>query len=184
MEAEMRRDLYHGTLLVSMIVVMASPAMAQQSGPGGRSQARVKAMMQRADQASRWWNRPELAKKIGLTAEQTSQLEELADETRELRRVAAGSYAASFARFLMALSAVEVDEAKVVARREAMEEDWANLFATAVNQLTAVRDILTAEQWGILREVHPAAMQLGQVRARGSGAFSSDGAVSNGAGEH
>ena len=178
----MRRKLIVGLLVTLVGVAVSSPGIAQQVGAGDRGQARMRALMKRADQASRWWNRSEVAEKVGLVAEQKSRLDELADATREVRRAAAASYAANYARFLLALSEGEIDAAELSARRETMEKDWVELFATSVDHLTAVRQVLSPEQWSTLREVQPGAMQLGQMRMRGSGIRSGDTSQSKGTG--
>jgi Spy/CpxP family protein refolding chaperone len=168
-EAIMCQNLCVGALTAVLVLLSSPPVSAQQAPHAAQGQTRMKAIMQRADRASRWWTRPEVAEKVGVTAEQKTRLDELADATRETRRQAAVSYTRSYAGFLNALSQPDNDPAALADARKAMENDWVALFATSVDQLRSVREILTAEQWATLRETVPGAVQLGQARIGGSG---------------
>jgi len=129
----------------------------------------MRAMMQRAEQASRWWNKQDVAAKVGVTAGQKSQLDAIADAAVNTTKEAARSYAQAYARLMSALSASEPKPDAVAAARAELETASSAVLAASVDRLLAMHEVLSPEQWSTLREVQPAAFQIGQARLRGSG---------------
>lgn len=154
---------------VAGLLLAASSTGAQQAPPAKKAPPRMRAIMQRAEQASRWWNKEEVAAKVGVTARQRSQLDAIADAAVNTTKEAARRYAQAYARLMSALSESEPKPDAVAAARVELEEASAAVLAASVDRLLAMREILSGEQWSILREVQPAAFQIGQMRLRGSG---------------
>ena len=169
----MRRIVAFAVSLAASVVVVSSPVIAQQPGAGSPARGRMKAMMQRMDQAARWWQNPELAEQVGVTPEQIESLDAMAAEAQEQRLTAARAYAATYARLITALSQAEAKTAAIAERRDELLEAQTAMFAVSVERLLAMHEILTYEQWEKLRQVRPGALQIGQARMRGSGTVSS-----------
>lgn len=154
---------------VAGLLLAASSTGAQQAPPAKKAPPRMRAMMQRVEQASRWWNKEEVAAKVGVTARQKSQLDAIADAAVSTTQEAARRYAQAYARLMSALSESEPKPDAVGAARVELEQASAAVLAASVDRLLAMREILSGEQWSTLREVQPAAFQIGQMRLRGSG---------------
>ncbi|MCU0233391.1 MAG: hypothetical protein MUE90_05090 [Thermoanaerobaculales bacterium] len=154
---------------VAGLLLAASSTGAQQAPPAKKAPPRMRAMMQRAEQASRWWNRDEVAAKVGVTAGQKSQLDEMADAAVNATKEAARRYAQAYARLMSALSESEPKPDALAAARLELEQANAAVLAASVDRLLAMRGVLSPQQWSTLREVQPAAFQIGQMRLRGSG---------------
>jgi hypothetical protein len=167
-EAAMGRKLVSALTLAVWILAPLTPALAQQAG-GGKGQGRRQALMRQVDRAARWWNRPQIAEQIGVSVEQKARLDAAADEAEKERRAASAEFSAVYTRYLDALSEATVDRAVVDRRRKDVEDASASMMAISLDQLIAVREILTLEQWTSLREIMPGAVRMGQMRARGAG---------------
>lgn len=165
----MDRGSLLGFSAVAFLLLVATSAGAQQSPPAKKAQPRMRAMMQRAEQASRWWNKQEVAGRVGVTPEQKARLDAASDTSVAATREAARGYAQAYARLMNHLSSSAVDPAAVAAARADLEQANAAALGASVERLLAMREILSGEQWSTLREVQPAAFQIGQMRLRGSG---------------
>ena len=171
----MRGKLACAVGLTASALLVPAPAAGQQTGGQNPARGRMKAMMQRMDQAARWWQNPELAEQVGVTPEQVESLDGMAAEAQEKRRTAARVYAAAYARLIAALSQPETKAAPVEERTSELEQAQSAMFSVSVERLLTMHEILTHEQWEKLREVRPGALQIGQVKIRGSGTASGDG---------
>jgi len=156
-------------LVAAGLLLAASSTGAQQGPPVKKAQPRMRAMMQRAEQASRWWHKEDVAAKVGVSASQKVQLDAIADAAVNATREAARLYAQAYARLLSALSASETKPDAVAAARVELEKASSAVLGASVDRLLAMREVLSPEQWSTLREVQPAAFQIGQTRLRGSG---------------
>jgi Spy/CpxP family protein refolding chaperone len=156
-------------LLAASVALLAPPIFGQQAGSGSPTGGRMKAIMQRMEQAARWWQNPETAGRVGVTPEQIARLDQLAAETQDNRRRAAREYAAAYARFITRLSQPEAGSTVVEDRKRELGEAQSAMFAVSVEHVLAVHEILTQEQWQTLGEVRPGALQVGQMKMRGSG---------------
>lgn len=168
----MRGKLAFAISFAALVVLVSSPVFAQKAGAGSPARGRMKAVMQRMDQAARWWQNPEIAKQVGVTPEQITRLDHLAAETQKKRRTAAREYAAAYARFISTLSQSGEKTTLIEERKNELGEVQSAMFAVSLDHLLAVHEILTQEQWETLREVRPGALQVGQMRMRGSGVVS------------
>jgi Spy/CpxP family protein refolding chaperone len=162
----MRRKLVVAAWVATVSVLMSSTAVAQQLG-AGRDRQRMMKLMQRVDQATRWWDRPQVAEQIGISDEQKNLLEAAADEALERRRAASREFSRIYVQLVDALSASEPDHSEIRKLRRDVESSSASLAATSVDHLLAMREILTKEQWSTLRETHPGALRPGQAGIRG-----------------
>ncbi len=165
----MGRKLVFAVMLAMWMLVSLTTAIAQQA-KGGNTRGRGQSLMRQMDRAARWWNRPQIADKVGLSDDQKARLDAVADEAEKKRAAASAEFAEAYARYLDALSEVTVDESVIGARRREIEATGASVMAVSVDQLIAVRKTLTPEQWTTLREVVPGALTLGQSRLRRVGA--------------
>jgi len=171
----MRRIVAFAVSLAASVVVVSSPAIAQQPDAGSPARGRMKAMMQRMDQAARWWQNPELAEQVGVTPEQVESLDAMAAEAQEKRRTAARAYASAYARLITTLSQPEAKTAAIAEQRDELLEAQTAMVGVSVERLLAMHEILTHEQWEKLRDIRPGALQIGQVKMRGSGTVGGDG---------
>ena len=168
----MRGKLACAVMLTALALLVPAPATGQQTGGQNPTRGRMKAMMQRLDQAARWWQNPELAEQVGVTPEQISSLDAMAAESQEKRRAAARAYASAYARLITTLSQPEAKTEAIAERRDELLEAQTAMFAVSVERLLAMHEILTLEQWETLRDIRPGALQIGQVKMRGSGTVS------------
>ena len=158
-----------GASVAAGLLLAAISAGAQQAPPTTKAQPRMRAMVQRAEQASRWWNKEDVAAKVGVTASQKAELDAIAEAAVTATREAARRYGQAYARLMGALSAPEPSPAAVTASRLELEQASAAVLAASVDRLLAMHEVLSQKQWSTLREVQPAAFQIGQMRLRGSG---------------
>jgi Spy/CpxP family protein refolding chaperone len=168
----MRRNRLIVLVTTSLVVLVSILGEAQQVGEGesrGRKQG-MQGMMKMADRAARWWNKPQVAEPVGISGQQKARLEAAADQAQEERRAASLEFARCYAQLVNALSGPEIDQSVIGKNRQEIEAASASITAVSVDQLLAVRQILTPEQWTILREVYPAALTLGQTSLRRVGA--------------
>ncbi len=114
-----------------------------------------------------WWRNPEVAERIGLSDQQTQQLEKISQDSRlkmidlradlEKQEVILGPM----------LQTYHPDEAQVLAQVEKVSQARAALEKARVQTILASRGILTEEQWNKLKDTRPGFHQ--NFRRRGLG---------------
>jgi Spy/CpxP family protein refolding chaperone len=168
----MRQNLLTAAFVTTLMVLVSFAAPAQQAGEGeGKRWAQgMQGRLKMADRVSRWWNKARIAEQVGISDQQKATLEAAADQAQERRRAASREFAGSYGNLVNALSAPQVDQSVIEKHRQEIAAASASITAVSVDQLLAVRQILTPEQWTTLRETHPAALTLGQSSLRRVGA--------------
>ena len=162
----MGRKLVFSVTLALLVLVPPTTAVAQQAG-AAKGRGRSQSLMRQMDRAARWWNRPQIAEKVGVSDDQKTRLDAAADEAQKERLAASEMFSTVYARYLDALSEATFDRTDIERHRKDVEDASASVMAASLDQLIAVREILTHEQWTTLREVMPSAVRLGQMRTKG-----------------
>ena len=107
----------------------------------------------------KWWTRPEMAQKLGLTADQTKKM----DDTFQQYRLKLIDLNASVQReeiIMEPLVAAESpDEAKIVAQIDKVAQARAELEKANARMLLGIRRLLTPEQWNKLKAEPPVTPQ-------------------------
>ena len=138
--------------------------MTMGGGPGGMMQGRRFEMRTRGPMGPgnamwfhrrgmhQWWRNPELAQKIGLTDQQTQQLEKISQASQlkmidlradlEKQRVILGPM----------LQTYHPDEAQVLAQVERVSQARTAVERERVQTMLATRNVLTEEQWNKLKD--------------------------------
>lgn len=103
----------------------------------------------------RWWTRPEMAQKLGLTVDQTKKM----DDTFQQYRLKLIDLNASVQReetiMEPLVAAEQPDEAKIVAQIDKVAQARAELEKANARMLLGIRRLLTPEQWNKLKAEPP-----------------------------
>ena len=114
------------------------PAMAALRGPEGR-----------------WWGNPELAQKLGITADQIKKMDDILQQHR-LRLVDLHANVQKAELLLEPLvSADQPDETKILAQIDKVAQARAELEKANARMLLEIRRVLTPEQWQKLKAERP-----------------------------
>jgi len=97
--------------------------------------------------AGRWWTNPEMAQKVGLTADQQKRMDDIFQQNR-LRLIDLNASVQKEEAIMEPLvSADRPDEAKILAQIDKVAQARAELEKANARMLLAVRGVLTPEQW-------------------------------------
>jgi Spy/CpxP family protein refolding chaperone len=110
----------------------------------------------------KWWNNTELAKKLNLTDQQLSQMEQIYQQNRLklIDQVAAVQKQEVILEPM--LSADHPDENQVLAQIDKVAQARAELEKSHARMLLGIRQVLTSEQWKQLKDEMPRGpMRLG-----------------------
>jgi protein CpxP len=118
--------------------MMPMPGRAPMGGPMGQ-----------------WWNNPEMAERIGLTADQKKKLEDLFQQHRLKMIDLNASLQKAEVTLQPLLSADQPDEAKIVAQIDRVAQARAEVEKANVRMMIGTRQILTPEQWTKLHQPRP-----------------------------
>jgi Spy/CpxP family protein refolding chaperone len=95
----------------------------------------------------RWWNNPEFAERLGLTADQQKRMDAVFDQSR-LKLIDLSAALQKHEAMLEPLLAEEKpDQAKILAEIDQLAEARAELEKANARMLLGLRNILTQEQW-------------------------------------
>jgi Spy/CpxP family protein refolding chaperone len=168
----MRQNLLTAAFATTLMVLVSFATPAQQAGEGEakRWAQGMQGRLMMADRVSRWWNNAHIAEQVGVSDQQKAGLEAAADQAQEQRRAVSREFAGIYGQLVDALSAPQVDQSVIEKHRQEIADASASIMAVSVDQLFAVRQILTPDQWTTLRQIHPAALTLGQSSLRRVGA--------------
>lgn len=101
-----------------------------------------------------WWKSPDVATKIGLTADQQKKIDDIFLQSR----VALIDMHASLAKEQLLLepllSANPVDQTKALAQIDKIAETRASLEKTVAKMLLSIRGVLTPDEWTKLQALH------------------------------
>jgi Spy/CpxP family protein refolding chaperone len=106
--------------------------------------------------AGRWWGNPELAQKLGVTADQQKKMDDILQQHR-LRLVDLRANLEKRELTLEPLvSADQPDETKILAQIDQVAQARAELEKANARMLLDIRRVLTPEQWQKLKAESPA----------------------------
>lgn len=108
----------------------------------------------------RWWNNPELAQKLGLTADQQKKMEAVFQQNRSSLMDLSAAVRKEEATIEPLLGVDQPDESKILAQIDRVAQARAELEKANARMLLGLRRVLTPEQWKTLqaeepREHHP-----------------------------
>ena len=99
----------------------------------------------------RWWSRPEMAQRLGLTADQQKKMDDVFQQAR-LKLIDLNAVVQKEELIMEPLVAAEQpDEAKIVAQIDKVAQARAELEKANARMLLGIRRVLTAEQWEKLK---------------------------------
>jgi Spy/CpxP family protein refolding chaperone len=125
----------------AQIVRPARPALERALGvPGGR-----------------WWTRPAMAQKLGLTPEQTKKMDDIFQQHRLKLIDLNATLQKEDAIMEPLVGADQPEEAKIVAQIDKVAQARAELEKANARMLLGIRRLLTQEQWNKLKGEAPAA---------------------------
>jgi Spy/CpxP family protein refolding chaperone len=99
----------------------------------------------------KWWTRPEMAQKLGLTADQMKKMDDIFQQHR-LRLIDLDAAVRKEEVIMEPLiSAEQPDEAKIVAQIDKVAQARAELEKANARMLLGIRRLLTPDQWNRLK---------------------------------
>jgi Spy/CpxP family protein refolding chaperone len=103
----------------------------------------------------RWWNNPEFAQKLGLTADQQKRMEAVFEQARPGLMDLSGNVRKEETSMEPLLAADQPDESKVLAQIDRVAQARAELEKANARMLLGLRRVLTPEQWKTLQADEP-----------------------------
>jgi protein CpxP len=103
----------------------------------------------------RWWNNPELAQKLGLTADQQKKMEAVFEQSRPGLMDLSASVRKEESGMEPLLAADQPDEGKILAQIDRVAQARAELEKANGRMLLGLRRLLTADQWKTLQAEEP-----------------------------
>lgn len=160
---------------ILLVLLLALPMFAQvqlQPGPGqvrrregGERRGGMMAMMPAMRMDGKWWTNADLAKKLNLTDQQVSQMEQIYQQHRLKLIDQVAAVQKQEVTLEPMLSADRPDEAQVLAQIDKIAQARAELEKSNARMLLGIRQVLTADQWKQLK----AEMPRGPMRRMGTG---------------
>jgi periplasmic protein CpxP/Spy len=103
----------------------------------------------------RWWNNPEFAQKLGLTADQQKKMEAVFEQSRPNLMDLSAAVHKEEAAMEPLLAADQPDEAKTLAQIDRVAQARAELERANGRMLLGLRRVLTPQQWKTLQADEP-----------------------------
>ena len=149
--------------------LVRTPALLQQAGQLGGRRAQAPAQpvqparppLERAlgVPGGRWWTRPEMAQKLGLTADQTKKMDDIFQQFR-LKLIDLNASVQKEQTIMEPLiGAEQPDETKIISQIDKVAQARAELEKANARMLLGIRRLLTPEQWNKLKAEAPPAPQ-------------------------
>jgi periplasmic protein CpxP/Spy len=117
----------------------------------------------------RWWDNPNLAKDLNLTADQTQKMNDIFQQSRLKLIDLHASLQKEEATLEPLINADTPDEGKVLAQIDRVAQARAELEKANARMLLSVRQVLTADQWAKLKAARAQRMPHG-LHGQGPGA--------------
>ena len=136
------------------------PLAALPQGPGmdGGPMAPHRPPMERAFRMGprgRWWDSPEIAQKLGLSADQQKKMDDIFQQSR-LKLIDEHAAVEKEETILEPLlSADQPDEARILAQIDKVAQSRAELEKANARMLLGLRGVLTTAQWKTLQTMEP-----------------------------
>ena len=99
----------------------------------------------------RWWNNPDLVKKLGLTTDQQKKMDAVFEQSRPALMDLLGTVRKEEMSMDPLLAADSPDETKVVAQIDRIAQARAQLEKANARMLLGLRRLLTPDQWKTLQ---------------------------------
>ena len=140
------------------------PPMAPMQGPGMDGPADSGPMaprrppMERAFRMGprgRWWNNPEIAQKVGLSADQQKKMDDIFQQSRLKLIDEHAAVEKEEAILEPLLSADQPDESRILAQIDKVAQSRAELEKANARMLLGLRGVLTTAQWKTLQTLGP-----------------------------
>ena len=168
------------TLAVLLLTGMAvAQSQGAPQGPPPRLKSGLRADMMRMHEpgmgmgmgipGGKFWTNTDLAQKIGLTADQTRQMEKIFQDSRLqlIDKVAAVQKAE--VQLEPMIQADRPDENAVLAQIDKIAQARADLEKTNARMMLGIRQVMSAEQWTQLKSLAPAEMRARRENRRERG---------------
>jgi periplasmic protein CpxP/Spy len=103
----------------------------------------------------RWWNNPEFAQKLGLTADQQKKMEAVFEQSRPTLMDMSGNVRKEEMAMEPLLGVDQPDESKILAQIDRVAQARAELEKANARMLLGLRRVLTPDQWKTLQADEP-----------------------------
>jgi protein CpxP len=103
----------------------------------------------------RWWNNPEFAQKLGLTADQQKRMEAVFQQSRPSLMDLSATVRKEETAMEPLLAADQPDEGKILAQIDRVAQARAELEKANARMLLGLRRVLTPDQWKTLQADEP-----------------------------
>jgi Spy/CpxP family protein refolding chaperone len=103
----------------------------------------------------RWWNNPDVAQKLGLTADQQKKMESVFEQSRPGLMDLSGTVRKEEETMAPLLAADQPDESKILGQIDRIAQARAELEKANARMLLGLRRILTPDQWKTLQAMDP-----------------------------
>jgi periplasmic protein CpxP/Spy len=103
----------------------------------------------------RWWNNPEFAQKLGLTADQQKRMEAVFEQSRPSLMDLSAAVHKEEAAMEPLLAADQPDEGKILGQIDRVAQARAELERANGRMLLGLRRVLTPQQWKTLQADEP-----------------------------
>jgi Spy/CpxP family protein refolding chaperone len=104
----------------------------------------------------RWWDNPDIAQKLGLSADQQKKMDDIFLQSRLKLIDEHASVEKQEAILEPLLSAEQPDETKILAQIDKVAQSRAELEKANARMLLGLRGVLTTAQWKTLQTLRPA----------------------------
>jgi periplasmic protein CpxP/Spy len=103
----------------------------------------------------RWWNNPEFAQKLGLTADQQKKMEAVFEQSRPSLSDLSDKVRTQEMAMRPLLSVDQPDEGQILAQIDHVAQARAELEKANARMLLGLRRVLTPDQWKTLQASEP-----------------------------
>ena len=108
----------------------------------------------------RWWDNPEMAQKLGLTADQIKRMDDIFQQNRLKLIDLNAAVQKEEAVMEPMMNSDQPDEARIVAQIDRVAQARADLEKTNARFLLAIRRVLNPDQWKKLQAEEPRAGEM------------------------
>lgn len=126
----------------------------------------------------KWWENPELARRLGITADQKKRMDDVFLQSRMKLIDLQASMEKDELTLESLMEGPQLDDSKILPEVDKVAEDRAELEKADVRMLLGIRHILTPQQWTALNQGDGNAM----VRGRGRGGMNGGPVIRGGPG--
>lgn len=146
------------------------PPALQGPGMSGGPMAPHRPPMERAFRMGprgRWWNNPDIAQKLGLSADQQKKMDDIFLQSRLKLIDEHAAVEKQEAILEPLLSAEQPDESRILAQIDKVAQSRAELEKANARMLLGLRGVLTTAQWKTLQTMRPQREDRHELDGRG-----------------